>query len=142
MNVEKLLANPRFRWERAPAPDPQILQGFLRSAPPNLPRTYVRLIQQTNGGFGPNPFDSGPFALWPVEEIERRNQRLGLGERAPGYFAFADNGGGRVYLFDLRASDGAPVCSIAGEPSDGEEPKQLRSSFSEALESMVLVGVH
>jgi SMI1/KNR4 family protein SUKH-1 len=141
MNIEKLLANPRFRWERAPAPDPQILQDFLSSAPPNLPRTYVRLLQQSNGGSGPNPFDSGAFALWPVEEIGRRNQRFGLAERAPGYFGFADNGAGRVYLFDLRAPDGAPVCSIA-EPADGEEPKQLRSSFSEALESMMLVGVH
>jgi hypothetical protein len=142
MNVEKLLANPRFRWERAPAPDPQTLQSFLRSAPPNLPRTYLRLLQQTNGGRGPNPFDAGPFELWPAEEVVRRNQRLSLAERAPGYFGFADNGAGRVYLFDLRASDGAPVCSIAADPADGDEPKQLRGSFSEALESMMLVSGH
>jgi hypothetical protein len=139
MNVEKLLANPRFRWEREPAPDPQTLQSFLRSAPANLPRTYVRLLQQTNGGTGPNPFDSGAFALWPVEDVPRRNQRFGLAGRAPGYYGFADNGAGTVYLFDLRAPDGAPVCSIPAEPVEGEQPKQLRGSFSEALESMMLV---
>jgi hypothetical protein len=105
-----------------------------------LPRTYIRLLQQTNGGVGPNPFDSGPFQLWRVEDALERNQRFGVAERAPGYFGFADNGAGRLYLFDLRAPDGAPVCSIAQEPTDGDEPKQLRSSFSEALESMMLVG--
>jgi hypothetical protein len=142
MNIEKLLANPRFRWESAPPADPAALQSFLRSAPGNLPRTYVRLLQQSNGGRGPNPFDSGPFELWPVEGAVARNARLGVAERTPGFFAFADNGAGRVYLFDLRASDGAPVCSIASDPVDAEEPKQLRGSFSEALESMMLVGGH
>jgi len=140
MNIEKLLANPRFRWESAPPAESAALQTFLHSAPPNLPRTYLRLLQQSNGGSGPNPFDSGRFELWPVETAVARNARLGVGERTPGFFAFADNGADRVYLFDLRASDGAPVCSIGSEPGDAEDPKQLRASFSEALESMMLAG--
>jgi hypothetical protein len=100
------------------------------------------MIQETNGGRGPNPFDAGWFELWPVDEVARRNHRLAIAERFPGFFAFADNGSGRTYLFDLRAPDGAPVCSIGSDPLEGEEPKQLRSSFSEALESMMLVGGH
>lgn len=140
MNIEKLLANPRFRWERVSAPDPVTLQKFLQSAPPNLPKTYVRLLQETNGGSGPNPFDPGHFALWPIEQVGPRNDRLELSRRYPGFFAFAENGAGRVYVFDLRAPDGAPVCSIPADPASSEPPKRLRSSFSEALESMMLAG--
>jgi hypothetical protein len=142
MNIEKLLANPRFRWQRVSPPDPLTLQKFLQSAPPNLPRTYVRLLQETNGGQGPNPFDPGDFVLWPIEQVGPGNDRLEIGRRYPGFFAFAENGSGRVYVFDLRAPDGAPVCSISSAPSAGEEPKQLRNSFSEALESMMLVAGH
>jgi hypothetical protein len=140
MNIEKLLANPRFRWERSSAPDPVNLQKFLQSAPANLPRTYLRLLKESNGGRGPNPFDAGEFVLWAVEQVGERNDRLGVADRHPGFFAFAENGAGRVYLFDLRAPDGAPVCSISADASADEDPKQLRNSFSEALESMMLVG--
>jgi len=139
MNIEKLLANPRFRWEREAAPDPVSLEKFLQSAPSNLPRTYVRLLKASNGGRAPNPFDEGDFVLWPVEQVGPRNDALELERRCPGFFAFAESAGGRVYVFDLREPDGAPVCTISADPSSGEEPKQLRSSFSEALESMMLV---
>ncbi len=137
MNVDKLLANPRFRWEPRTAPGPDALEGFLAEAPDNLPRTYVKFLRKTNGGSGPNPFDPGPLEVWPVEELLERNARLGLAERAPGFFAFGGNGEESVYVFDLRAPDGAPVCSLSRDES--EPPKLLRGSFSEALESTMLV---
>ena len=139
MNVEKLLANPRFRWESRPAPDSDNLEHFLRSAPDNLPRTYVKFMRQTNGGTGPNPFDTGPFEIWPVERVIERNEALDTVHQLPGFFAFGENGQGAVYLFDLREPDGAPVCSIEAEASDDTDPKVLRKSFSEALESTMLV---
>jgi hypothetical protein len=139
MNVKKLLANPRFRWESHTAPDPDRLEQFLRSAPDNLPRTYVKFIQQTNGGTGPNPFDTGPLEIWPVERVLERNEALDIAHHMPGFFAFGENGQGSVYLFDLREPDGAPVCSIDAGASEDAEPKLLRKSFSEALESTMLV---
>ena len=124
MNVDKLLANPRFRWESRTPPEPEVLERALAASPENLPRTYLRFLRRTNGGSGPNPFDPGPLEVWPAEELPDRNEQLGIAERAPGFFAFGGNGGEQVYLFDLRAPDGAPVCSFS---RDGERPAEAAS---------------
>ncbi|WFC40544.1 SMI1/KNR4 family protein [Pseudoxanthomonas sp. SE1] len=46
----------------------------------------------------------GYVALWPLAEISGNNADIVIQEHAPGYLAFAGNGGGEVLAFDATGA--------------------------------------
>jgi hypothetical protein len=67
---------------------------------PPLPAEYRNYLTG-NGAFEGFTFgDPGYIALWTLEDIPRNNADLQVHELAPGYVAFAGNGGGEVLAFD------------------------------------------
>jgi hypothetical protein len=67
---------------------------------PPLPAEFAQFIA-THGAFeGFTSDDPGYIALWPLEEIQANNAGIGIEEYAPGFVAFAGNGGGEVLAFD------------------------------------------
>lgn len=46
----------------------------------------------------------GYVALWPLAEISGNNADIEIQEHAPGYLAFAGNGGGEVLAFDATGA--------------------------------------
>ena len=135
MDVARLLANPRFKWQRRPAPVRSALDAFASAAPKNLPITYLRLLEACDGGSGANPFGVGEVVIWSVAEVLERNRTERVEARWPGFFAVGVAAPEQLLGFDLREPDGAPVCVF-----DGATPRVLASSFSEFLQSIALRG--
>jgi hypothetical protein len=139
MDVRKLLDNPRFKWERRPGASADALASLRSGAPPSLPVTYLRMLSICNGGRGSDPFGSGRVELWPAEEVLPRNGALALGERLPGFLAIGSHEAGELLAFDLRETDGAPVCALRPGAS-APDVRVLSPSFSEYLQSVALYG--
>jgi SMI1 / KNR4 family (SUKH-1) len=140
MDVQKLLRNPRFRLEREPAPDPVRLKQFQERAPRNLPRTYMRFMKACNGARGAIPYDTGYIEFFPLETVLSENAAHRIAENLPGFFAFGTDGGDELYVFDLRAADGAPVCSISAKSTSVDDVSPITNSFSEFLEGVVMMA--
>ncbi len=135
MDVARLLANPRFKWQRRPAPARGAFDAFCTAAPRNLPVTYLRLLEACDGGSGANPFGGGDVTIWAVGEVVERNRTQRVIERWPGFFAIGVAAPELLLGFDLREPDGAAVCAL-----DGPAPRVLAASFSEFLQSIALRG--
>jgi hypothetical protein len=136
MDVQKLLRNPRFRLERAPAPQDTTLKQFQNHVPPNLPRTYVRFMEACNGARGKIPYDTGYIEFFTLDEVIERSSVGSL----PGFFAFGTDGGDGLFVFDLRNDDGAPVCSVSAKTLSVDAVSPITNSFSEFLEGIVMMG--
>jgi len=76
----------------------------------------------------------GYVELWAIEDIPQQNAAIEMDAYAPGFRAFAGNGGGEVFAFDAAGA----VYMI---PLIGMEPKQaikIAGSFSEFAETFEL----
>ncbi len=140
MDVRKLLENPRFKWERRSGASAEALADLRDGAPPSLPVTYVRMLSICNGGRGSDPFGPGRVELWQAEEVVLRNRGLALAARLPGFLAIGSQEGGELLAFDLRESDGAPVCALRPDATAASDVRVLATSFSEYLQSVALYG--
>jgi len=86
-----------------------------------MPSQYVEYID-TNGlfeGFTTDDDSPGYIALWNLEEIPGNNRGIDVERLAPGFIAFAGNGGGEVLAFDASGAvfmlpmiGMAPDCAI------------------------------
>ena len=69
---------------------------------PEIPSQYVEYLD-ANGAFEGLTTDEdspGYVALWTIEEIPEHNRDIDVEALAPGFIAFAGNGGGEVLAFD------------------------------------------
>ncbi|MCX4156133.1 MULTISPECIES: SMI1/KNR4 family protein [Paraburkholderia] len=71
-----------------------------------LPPTPIQYIDYltTHGvfeGFMRDGAEPGYVVLWPADEISRNNADVEIETYAPGYLAFAGNGGGELLAFDF-----------------------------------------
>jgi hypothetical protein len=90
----------------AGAPEPAIARLVSRYG--HLPTDYVQFLQWSNGAEGP----VGPasyVSLWPVEQLEQRNDDYGVSTFAPGLLIFGSDGGDTAYAFDLRSANGPSI---------------------------------
>jgi hypothetical protein len=69
---------------------------------PDIPAEYVHFIALHGAfeGFTVNNEVPGYVVLWPLEEIEQNNADIEIQTYAPGFIAFAGNGGGEVLAFN------------------------------------------
>jgi hypothetical protein len=140
MNIHKILDHPRFRLERREPAPANVVKAFLKEAPSNLPVKYVHFMQASDGASGDIPYDSGHIDIWPLEDLIENEVGKGVNQTHPGFFAFASDGEGRTFVFDIRDADGAPVLSIAnGQSTPGNGPEQIAPSFSHFLEHIALM---
>ena len=66
----------------------------------SLPLEYKQYIQ-VNGQFeGFTSGEPGYIQLWKIEDLPTINSEIFIEERAPGYLAFASDGGNEVLAFD------------------------------------------
>lgn len=85
---------------------------------PEIPSQYAEYLD-TNGafeGFTTDEDSPGYIALWTIEEISGHNRDIDVETLAPGFIAFAGNGGGEVLAFD--ASGIVYVLPMIGIASD------------------------
>jgi len=66
----------------------------------SLPIEYERFIE-TNGRFeGFTSGEPGYIQLWKIDDLSSINSEMLIEEMAPGYLAFASDGGNEVLAFD------------------------------------------
>ncbi|MGD9364559.1 MAG: SMI1/KNR4 family protein [Desulfobacteraceae bacterium] len=66
-----------------------------------LPKEYVAFANSTDVLWGETDYDfGGYFDLEPLENIEQMNKDIEIEKYAPGFVAFASDGGGEVFAFD------------------------------------------
>ncbi|MFL9926652.1 SMI1/KNR4 family protein [Herbaspirillum lusitanum] len=73
---------------------------------PSIPSGYRNYIQE-NGlfeGFTVDEARPGYVILWTMDEIAGSNSDIEIETYAPGFVAFAGNGGGEVLAFDEQGS--------------------------------------
>lgn len=96
---------------------------------PDIPNEYRQYLE-TNGSFEGFTTDAaipGYVVLWSLEEIVGNNADIGIHEHAPGFLAFASDGGGEVLAFDASGR-------IFMLPLTGMEPRyaqKVANSFGE-----------
>ncbi len=67
----------------------------------DLPSDYVEFVNSTDVLWGETDYEfGGYFDLEPLENIEQMNKDIEIEKYAPGYVAFASDGGGEVFAFD------------------------------------------
>lgn len=68
----------------------------------NVPADYRDFLAQHGAfeGFVAGNDMPGYVELWPLEAIESNNRDLEISKYAPGFLAFAGNGGGEILAFD------------------------------------------
>ena len=70
----------------------------------SIPEEYRRFVE-VNGLFeGFTTGDAEYVALWAPSEISRNNADINISEYAPGFLAFASDGGGEVFAFDVTGT--------------------------------------
>ena len=71
----------------------------------NLPESYIKYLKSggITAGFTDLEF-GGYFDLEPLDKIEELNNEIGISSNAPGFTAFASDGGGEVFAFDAKGS--------------------------------------
>nr|WP_151201123.1 SMI1/KNR4 family protein [Herbaspirillum sp. B39] len=83
---------------------PEVQNDKLDIMRPSIPSSYRDYIQE-NGlfeGFTLDDAHPGYVSLWAMEEIGENNSDIEIETYAPGFIAFAGNGGGEVLAFDER----------------------------------------
>lgn len=67
-----------------------------------LPTEYLTFLRSDPPAFGDVTFDDFDrfFELWPESDIGQFNAEYEVPRFAPGFVAFATNGGGELYVFD------------------------------------------
>jgi hypothetical protein len=93
-----------------------------------LPDEYTRFIQSVDKLYGDTDYEfGGYFDLEPLETVNQMNEDIQIEQYAPGFIAFASNGGGEVFVFDKNGA-------VYLLPLIGMEPGEavkLASSWSE-----------
>jgi hypothetical protein len=66
-----------------------------------LPLKYKEHLESSKILYGETTLENADyFDLEPLSSIEEMNKEIQINEYAPGYFAFASNGGGEIYAFN------------------------------------------
>ena len=66
-----------------------------------LPTEYKEYLESSKILYGETSLDNADyFDLEPLHSIQELNNDIQINEYAPGFIAFASNGGGEVYAFD------------------------------------------
>lgn len=85
---------------------------------PALPTAYLEYIRKNGAfeGFTSDEAEPGYIELWIPEAIQANNSDIEIESSAPGFIAFAGNGGGEVLAFDAAgAVHMLPMIGMASE---------------------------
>jgi hypothetical protein len=69
---------------------------------PQVPAQYAEFVESKGlfEGFTLDDSEPGYLELWAIEDLSKNNLDIEIEKKAPGFLAFAGNGGGEVLAFD------------------------------------------
>lgn len=101
----------------------------------NLPDDLKHFITEHGLFEGFTRNDSPNYVeLWAVEDIPQENKAIEMNVYAPGFLAFAGNGGGEVFAFDAVGA----VYMIPLIGMEAEQAIKIADSFAEFAETFDL----
>ena len=102
-----------------------------------LPPEYCEFLTRCNGGEGFLAVQPCYLRLWPAEEVVGNNRDYQMPEYVPGYFGFADAGGGEFFAFDTRGAKPWAIVSIPFVPMEEESACAVADNFAELLSQVI-----
>jgi hypothetical protein len=100
--LDDVLNDPSRKWTRQQPASEKAITQLCRDAGIELPQLYLDFLRWSNGGEGEFGIRPGWFQLWPAEEVLESHRGYAVPELMPGFFAFASDGGGDLFVFDTR----------------------------------------
>jgi hypothetical protein len=99
-----------YEWCAQPPANPVVLAGLSTEIGYALPSDYLAFLQWSDGGEALLP--GGYLAIWPCEEIPRRNLDYEIKHWLPGLVLFGQEGD-LAFAFDFRQlAEDPPVVSV------------------------------
>lgn len=86
----------------------------------SFPMEYIEFLLFSNGAEG--KIGNSYLVLWPLEQLEERNEGSGFKQYSPDFYAFGSDGGNEAYAFDKRTSQ----FQIVQTPMIGDRYKDAR----------------
>lgn len=96
---------------------------------PPLPDSYTEFLNNRGAFEGFTDGQPGYIAMWKHEELTEFNRDLSVSELAPGFIAFAGNGGGDVLAFDTAGE----VFMLPMIGMESRYANRIADSFSELV---------
>jgi len=124
-------------WTKTEGARPEGIRALADAAPEPLPKAYLQLLADTNGGEGPLPVQPLWLVLYPAEEVAQIARDATFEEFFPGLFVIGGNGGGEAIAIDFRGSHPSPIVAFDMTNSDIEESVRPLAASFEALLDMV-----
>ena len=100
----------------------------------NIPEDFKRYLGSGSPRRGQLPAFPLWIEIWPVEEMDQWNRDYEVEKYAPGFYGFADDGGGEMYAF-------GPDGKIYALPLIGMEPKVAKLLAASWTELEKRIGI-
>jgi hypothetical protein len=96
----------------------------------NLPADYLAYVESDGVSESTTDGDPGYFQLWPPDEVEELNEKLGVATMAPGFLGFGSDGGGELLAFDKKGA----VFMLPMVGMEAKYAKKIANSWTEVRE--------
>ncbi len=120
-------------WKRSPATVSEI-EGLSEKFNCKLPEDYKSILLFSNGG-SLNKFKT-PFIIYSITEVLALYHEFDLYETIPKSLIFGGDGGGTIYLYDLR-DENMPVLFLREDYVSYENIIYKSSSLTEVLKMVM-----
>jgi hypothetical protein len=108
---------------------PAAALAALEAAYPGLPSDYLQHVREDDGAEGELDAEPGWISLWPAAEVARLNAGYELSRWLPGFLGFGSNGGGELFVFDMRTLPWR-VCMVPFIPLAESEAVEIAPDFA------------
>ena len=99
----------RREWHGNPGASEEAIALLVAAAPVRLPKGYLALLSESDGGEGPLPVQPFKIVLNSASEVVKDYQDGTFEEFFPGLFVVGSNGAGQGIAFDTNHGDPGPI---------------------------------
>jgi len=138
MKIKDLLSDPNRKWNKKEGAASSSIDSLSSNAPFELPKAYLDLLLNTNGGEGDLGVEPGWCQLWSADDVVRFNREYEVQVNLPGCFAFGSNGAGEMFILRKLSNDEIQVEMVPFIPMQMDEAVQVAPNFEEFINEIGL----
>jgi len=131
--IEKLLGDQYLDWVAASPAEKSEIEKFVAACPFILPGEYLQFLSICNGGEGSIGHSSQSINIYPADLVLSNNEQQSVQEFNPELLAFADNGGGELFLFNTAEPQPWKIYALEGINMDMDDASLVANSFVELI---------
>ncbi|MEO5952134.1 MAG: SMI1/KNR4 family protein [Chloroflexia bacterium] len=122
MDLFEILNNPTADWLREKPARETAIQRLIENTGLHFPEEYLNFLGYSDGGEGELAVQPLWFHIFAAEEAIYKNKSYQLDEYLPGYFAFGNNMGLEIFVFNIQES---PPWKVYYVPNIGMEEEAV-----------------